>query len=259
MKICIVDGCENKRHVKIGYCGKHYAKFKAHGDPLGGRRGASPGAPLKWIHDNANYQGDDCIAWPFEVTHHGYGSIKHNGKRRVASRVMCEIAHGMPPQEKMDAAHSCGNGHKACMNPRHLSWKTRKGNAQDAIRHGTWVHGEKMPSHVLTERKAKKIADLKGQLRQTEIAELLGVDVDLVGKVHAGLTWAWATKGVASKVSKFSRGQDHYCAKITPDDVREIRRLRGKVKQKDLAKKYEIDPSQVGKIQRRVWWAWVED
>jgi hypothetical protein len=31
MKVCIVEGCEKKQHVKIGYCSTHYARFKTNG------------------------------------------------------------------------------------------------------------------------------------------------------------------------------------------------------------------------------------
>ena len=192
MKTCIVDGCENKRHVKIGYCGKHYYKFKTHGDPLGGRRGASPGAPLKWIQENANYQGEDCLTWPFEIGRYGYGSVKHNGKRRVASRVMCEFAHGLPPEEGMDAAHSCGNGSKGCMNPRHLSWKTRAENNKDKIAHGTHRQGESINFAKLTEDQVKFIIEAKGKYLQRELAEMFGVADSCISRIQSGKRWSHA-------------------------------------------------------------------
>lgn len=50
---------------------------------------------------------------------------------------MCQKAHGDPPSPKHDAAHSCGRGHEGCVNPNHLSWKTKKQNQADRITHGT--------------------------------------------------------------------------------------------------------------------------
>ncbi len=81
-RICAVDGCGKKLHSR-DYCGAHYYKFKVHGDPLGGRRGASPGAPFKWLNQNKDYAGDACLIWPFERTRWGYGTIKRDGKKRV--------------------------------------------------------------------------------------------------------------------------------------------------------------------------------
>ncbi len=33
MKTCKVNGCDNK-YFSLGYCRKHYKKFKKYGDPL---------------------------------------------------------------------------------------------------------------------------------------------------------------------------------------------------------------------------------
>lgn len=189
-KICAVEGCQNKKHGYI-YCGKHYYKYKTYGNPLGGRRGASPGAPMKWIHDNKDYKGDDCVKWPFEVTRYGYGTIKHNGKKRVASRVMCETAHGMPPQENMDAAHSCGNGDKACMNPRHLRWATRKENMRDAIKHGTWKRGNMDPNAKLDVQKVREIRAMAKTSKHKDIAEKYGITKNQVWRVANRYEWAW--------------------------------------------------------------------
>lgn len=260
MKICIVEGCEKKQHVKLGYCSAHYYKFKAHGDPLGGRRGASPGAPLQWIKDHASYEGDDCIKWPFEISRYGYGSIKYEGKRTTASRVMCIIAHGKPSEPKMDAAHACGNGHIACMNPRHLSWKTRQANVEDMKIHGTKRQGESVHFTEATEEQAREIIRLRDEMKQADIAERVGVTVSTVAHIHCGHTW----KHVAEEMGyipekRILRGEQSASAKVTEADVREIRRLRGRLLQREIADIFGIDKSQVGKIQRREWWAWVTD
>jgi hypothetical protein len=31
---CVVEGCEWRAHSAIGYCGKHYTRWKKYGDPL---------------------------------------------------------------------------------------------------------------------------------------------------------------------------------------------------------------------------------
>lgn len=55
------------------------------------------------------------------------------------------------------------------------------------------------------------------------------------------------------------KGEKHYSAKITEDDVREIRRLAGTVKVKDLAERYGIAGSNVSAIVRRKTWKHVVD
>lgn len=189
-KICAVDGCEKPYHAH-GYCARHAAKHRAYGDPLAGRDGPSPGEPLRWIAEHTAYSGDDCIRWPYEVTKYGYGTVKHNGKKRVASRVMCEAAHGPPPSPEHQAAHSCGNGHLACMTPRHLSWKTPVENMGDAIAHGTWNHGESVPCAKLTEGDVREIRRLAGSMSQQHIADRFGVQANNISRIIARKRWAW--------------------------------------------------------------------
>lgn len=189
--VCTVDGCDKPVHAH-GVCSRHAYHVVAHGDPLSGRFGSSPGEPLQWIEDHSNYQGDDCLKWPFEVNKRtGYGNVKHNGQKRIASRVMCEAAHGEPPSPDMDAAHSCGNGHLACMNQNHLSWKTRVGNVADAIAHGTWNHGEKVPQSKLTEADVREIRALAPTTYQRVLAERFGVHQGQISRIIRRLEWAW--------------------------------------------------------------------
>lgn len=99
------------------------------------------GKTIAFIWDHIAHQGDDCLWWPFSKDSRGYGSMCFNGVYYRAHRLMCEIAHGTPPTEQHHAAHSCGNGHLGCVNPRHLSWKTASENQLDRARHGTAATG----------------------------------------------------------------------------------------------------------------------
>lgn len=193
-KLCAVEGCENKKHSRT-YCGKHHYKFKLYGDPLAGKNNASPGDAIKWIDANKNHDGDECLIWPYEITHHGYGTVSHNGKKRVASRVMCEFAHGEPESIKMDAAHSCGNGKGGCVNPKHLRWATRKENNSDKILHGTHRNGEQINFAVLTEAQVESIILMKGKVSQRKIAVEFGISQSNVSRIHAGIRWAHLSEG----------------------------------------------------------------
>lgn len=67
---------------------------------------------------------------------HGFpAQVKFNFRRMAASRAMCILANGLPPDGKTFAIHSCGNGHLSCVNPKHLRWGSPKENAQDARLH----------------------------------------------------------------------------------------------------------------------------
>lgn len=189
-RLCTVPACGKPRHGQ-GFCNRHYSKFRAHGDPLGGRRGSSPGEPLKWIKDHAAYEGDDCLIWPFERPHGGYGTVRHKGRRRVASRVMCEIVHGEPENPKADACHSCGNGHIGCMTPRHLRFGTRLDNIQDAKRHGTWMEGQRAKSKDMDDDKVRQIRALKGKMLQREVSTMFGISEVRVSKIMSRKSWGW--------------------------------------------------------------------
>lgn len=258
-KMCSIDGCE--RPVKSrGYCANHYARWRYYGDATKGRDSTKLGEPLRWIQQHASYQDDDCIVWPFQRTRYGYGTVRHNGKHRVASRVMCEIAHGLAPSPNMDAAHTCGHGAQGCMNPRHLQWETRRQNSADKIRHGTQPRGSRVPSAKITEAQARKVLELYGKRRQADIAEAVDVPVSVVRKIHAGVSWRWLADkmNVDVSTSMRRRGSESGNAKLTEDDVREIRQLRGKMQNKEIARMFDIDQSYVSKIQLRKWWGWLD-
>lgn len=256
---CSIEGCERKRHAR-GYCANHYARWRYYGDASKGRDRTRLGEPLRWISEHAYYQGDDCIVWPFERTQHGYGSVKHNGKRRVASRVMCEVAHGYPDHADMDAAHVCGNGSQGCMNPNHLKWKSRSDNNRDKIAHGTHRQGEDVNFSTTTEWQAREILRLRGKMKQSEIAERVGVSVGVVAHIHNKSTWKHVAEDANYEFvhSGVRRGEDSGNAKLAEEDVREIRRLRGVITNKEIGERFGIDPSYVSKIQKRKWWRWLD-
>lgn len=112
----------------------HYARWRRFGDPEK-TISAAHGQLMKWLQDHVDYQGDDCLIWPFGRNGKGYGAIKFNGTMTVASRVMCILAHGQPDQPELEAAHSCGRGHEACTSPRHLRWASSQENANDKFCH----------------------------------------------------------------------------------------------------------------------------
>ena len=95
---------------------------------------------FNWLLAHVNNANDSCLTWPFTKSTRGYASIYVNGCGAYGHRVMCELAHGPAPSAKHVAAHSCGKGHKACVNPRHVRWATKKEDAADRKIHGTQFH-----------------------------------------------------------------------------------------------------------------------
>lgn len=147
------------------------------------------GKTYKWIVAHVGYQDDWCLMWPFGSKLHGYGQMSHLGVRYYAHRLMCELAHGAPPSPLHEAAHSCGRGHEGCVNPQHLSWKTKSENLLDCRQHGTQVRSKFGIGGRLNAEIAQQIRELKGVKLQREIAEQFNVSESTVSDIWLGRTW----------------------------------------------------------------------
>lgn len=180
--------CEKPARTR-GYCSAHYTRLRRHGDPLGGR--TSPGDPLRFIKEIAlNHTSKQCLTWPFCKNRDGYGQLWIEGKLAIASRYVCELAHGAPPTPEHQSAHSCGKGHEGCIAPGHLDWKTRAENMADTLEHGTRKRGESHVLAKLTEVDVREILTMKGE-RQCKLAARFGVTPQTVSSIQSGKSWAW--------------------------------------------------------------------
>ena len=136
-------------------------------------RGTGPG--LVWLLQYFDYQGDDCLIWPyFRDPNYGRGKVGINGRIYWTHNVMCEFAHGPAPEDKPQATHSCGNGHLGCCNPRHLEWKDNSGNQIDRRSHGS-PEGAIGPRTRLSPEQVSAIREMKGKVPQFTLAKLVGV------------------------------------------------------------------------------------
>lgn len=195
-KPCSVEGCkgsaDNKAGGRRGWCSSHYRRWKHHGDPLAGGtvRGEVPRYYAEFV---LPYEGEECLLWPYGKTTRGYAQMWVDSHSRLAlvSRLVCEEENGPPPSGDHDAAHSCGNGHLGCVTKRHLSWKTKIGNAADMIVHGTHLRGERQNGAKLTEDDVRAIRSLQGVILQKEIASQFGVSKQRISAILARKDWAW--------------------------------------------------------------------
>lgn len=192
-KPCSIDGCNGNAAVKgtsRGWCSAHYRRWQRYGDPLLG--GTPKGATLKFISDIIlPYDGDECIIWPFSRTAEGYAELRKDGVRHIASRYICDIAHGPAPTPKHQAAHSCGKGHKGCVTKRHLRWATVSDNQMDRVEHGTSNRGQRHPHDKLTEDDVRAIRSLHNIVEQAELAGRFNVSRSTIQDIQYRNSWQW--------------------------------------------------------------------
>lgn len=146
---------------------------------------ADKGATEAFLRAHVNYDGEDCLEWPYGRSNRGYGLAVVGGKQRAASRWMCILAHGEPPSDRHEAAHRCGNS--GCVNPRHLRWDTAKGNQADRLIHGTHNLGERNGKTRLTEAEVAAIRSSTETHRT--VAERYGMSYGGISKIRRGVRW----------------------------------------------------------------------
>lgn len=192
--ICTVEGCQSKSSGK-GLCAKHRNRFQKYGNVHVFQKPANE--PSDWIKENASNSGDECLKWPFSVGNHGRGTCRLDGVAMTAPRAMCTVAHGPPPADHYEAAHSCGKGHEGCVNPRHLSWKTAVENEADKVAHGTWRKGTAINTSKLSERDVLTIK-MSPTHRGTAsaLANRFGVSKSAIYAIRTQKAWSWLS-GVA--------------------------------------------------------------
>lgn len=186
---CALDGC-NLPAKKRGHCETHYQRLRIHGD-ASIVKGTPKGELFRWIQDHKDYEGLDCLAWPFSKDTHGRGQISINDRMKKAPRVMCEEAHGAPPTPEHQAAHSCGKGHLGCINPKHLVWKTRVENEADKLAHGTRPLGEDAYNAKLTAVDVQAIRRRSKTELCKDLAKEFGVHPGTISQLKRGITWEW--------------------------------------------------------------------
>ncbi len=138
------------------------------GDALRGK-----GKGFAFLKTVVGHQGAACVLWPYHKQRDGYGNFAYHGKMRRAHRMMCELTHGPAPSPKHEASHSCGVA--ACVNPKHLDWKTRAENEADKRLHGTQAGGA-ASGHRRTHLTAEQVADIRrSKLPQHVLAKKYGL------------------------------------------------------------------------------------
>jgi len=188
--VCSIEGC-GKRHYAHGLCAMHNYRRREHGAATAGR--TFNGLAEKFFKEVVlNCHSEECLFWPYTKNKHGYAVMARHGQKRsmLVHRLACEARHGPPPTPEHQAAHSCGKGSAACVNPSCTRWDDQKGNESDKLKHGTRIRGEEANSK-LSEAQVREIRAAKGQITQVELAKLFSVRPETISNVWRRKTWAW--------------------------------------------------------------------
>ncbi len=113
-------------------------------------------------------------------------ALTRDGKAhtRYLHRLVNEAFNGPCPRGH-ETAH--GNGDRLDCSAGNLSWKTRRENALDRIRHGTQVHGEAHPNAKL--RRDQVAVILAEDLPHSALAERFHVSPAAISHVRTGRNW----------------------------------------------------------------------
>lgn len=120
-KPCSIEGCKSAARGR-GWCGKHWQRWRAHGDPLGGQDRFSD--PRQSFLSRTEWQGE-CLVWTGCEGGLGYGKITVSGREILAHRYAWEVDNG-PIPKGMFIDHTCWN--RRCVNSAHLRLSTRSEN-----------------------------------------------------------------------------------------------------------------------------------
>lgn len=156
------------------------------------RKRAAPGEKKRWLDTVAlTWESDECLLFPFPFERGMYGNFQDAERNTFRAHVyICMKAHGVPPSNAHEVAHSCG--HRPCVNKRHLRWATRTENMADTLTHGTHNRGERCGASLLTSDDVVAIrkAIFNGVL-QREIGRQFGVTAQTISAIKNRRSWSW--------------------------------------------------------------------
>ena len=226
-----------------------------------------------YVARSADYPEDACWEWLGACSGARYGVFWAGGTTISAHKVAWMISNKQDVPDGLVVRHSCDN--RPCCRPSHLSLGTAFENGQDRARGRKYLklgthksgieyrpsgRGETAGRVSLTREQVIEIRKRRSDTGATyvELAAEFGVGESTIGSVVQRLTWGFlGDDGVELYPPKPGRvGENHHKAKLTNEQVREIRRLFSDegLTYQELGRRFGITDKNAGMIVRRVTW-----
>lgn len=232
---------------------------------------------------------DECWNWTAFCDEGGYGRIKVNRENIQAHRYSYQINIGEIPED-MDVLHACKNN--SCVNPNHLYlrpknipveerfWEkvNREGKSEDDcwewnaclnnintkndVGYGSFKDPNK-GKNVFAHRYSYELH--KGPIPEGLLVMHQCNNPPCVNPKHLKVGTQYENIKYAASLGRMPggpgqpAGEKHAMAKLTVDDIREIRRLNNiGITGRDIAKKFDISPPTVCNIVKKKSWKHID-
>jgi hypothetical protein len=201
---------------------------------------------------------DDCWLWTGCCNKKGYGAFNNTvlGKMTRAHRFSYEFFYGAIVPNNLLICHTCDT--PSCVNPDHLVAATSKLNMEDCKNKGRNVKGSKLWSAKLSESDVENI--INGAINKTftsakQVITQFGISRTELCYLFSKKAWVEITNKFSIETLLKAQYALNVNAKLTPDDVKDIRkRLNNDELQKDIAKIYNVHPQTISRINHGIRW-----
>ena len=233
---CCVEGCNNPiLNGKRKLCSAHYARFRKHGDPTGG--GPSKVKP----------ESDSCTISGCDKKHYALGLCLAHYTRNYRHGSPLSVRRTPPGEPLAFIHHAIEMNSDEC-----IFWPfASDANGRACV---TYEGRQRSAGAVVCE-----IAHGKSRGNQKHAAHSCGNGhLGCINPNH--LRWATVSENHADrwKHSTMLLGEQSPVSKLTEDQAREVKRLKGKQFGRLVAERFGITPSAVYAIWSGKNWAWLK-
>lgn len=227
-RICVVDGCD-KRHAALGFCNSHLARWKRHGDPLAGgpsrslERGRCSVAECDLPEAAKGFCNKHYARWRRNGDPLGGGASPGDLVRWIEAR------KGYAGDDCLSWPFGVGAGGYGLLNVDGVTQSASHFMCRTA--HGDPAEGYEA-AHSCGNRICCNPRHLRWDTRSGNLAD----------KVQHGTD---------------NRGEKNPTVKLTEEEVRQIRMIRGQRSQKEIGALFGVHASTVCRIQTGEDWHWM--